>query len=244
MNEFTLPNGVLFDGVLYNKAHLEDLTGKQQNYLVNTKYKSPVDHVERLLGDLLVDLRDESNQSIKNKAAIPHVICQLMQIEDVQFLLVKLREISYGPRYFFEQLKCPHCSAKNNAEVNLEDLQVIHPTKARLAKYILPKSGMEIEYRPMNLSELKSFGADSERLLNNHVTETMLTILKRIGENTNIKLEDVEGLKAIDNEFIADNSPEYSHLDTKITHQCTACKKDFDFDLGEMSADFFALSRT
>lgn len=244
MNEFTLPNGILFDGILYNKAHLEELTGKQQNYLINTKYKSPVDHIERLLGDLLIDLRDESNQSIKNKAAMDHVVKNLMQVEDIQFLLVKLREISYGPRYFFDKLECSHCKARNHAEIALESLEVIHPTQERKDQYVLPKCGLQIEFKPLNFSELKAFGSDGDRLLNNHVTETMRSILKRLGDNHDVKTEDVEVLKVADTTYIANNAPQYSYLDNKITHKCSSCKKDFEFDLGEMNADFFAPSRT
>lgn len=242
MNEFTLPNGVLIDGVLYNKAHLEELTGKQQNYLVNTKYKSPVDHVERLLIDLLIDLRDESNTSILNHVTKQHLVTHTMQIEDIQFLLIKLREISFGERYFFDRLQCSHCGAKNSAELNLAKLEVIHHDKPEKHIHVLPKSGLEIEYKPMNLSELKAIGADTDKVMNNHVTEAYLTILKRLGDKSP-SASDIESLKALDTQEIALHAPKYSYLDNKVSHTCSSCKKDFDFDLEEMSANFFVLSR-
>lgn len=245
MNEFTLPNGVLYDGVLYKKAHLDELTGKQQNYLVNTKYKSPVDHIERLLVDLLIDLRDESNTSILNKVAKDHLVTKLMQIEDIQFLLIKLREITFGERYFFDKVACPHCASKNSAQVKLSTLEIIHPENAPCPEggHVLPKSGKLIEYKPLNLSELKAYGADSERLMNNHITEACYSILKSLA-NQAPSYSDIESLKALDTQYILDNAPKYNYLDNKLTHQCTSCKQDFDFDLGELNPDFFVLSRT
>ncbi len=244
MNEFTLPNGVVYDGVHYNKAHLDELTGKQQNYLINTKYKSPVDHIERLLVDLLLDLRDESNTSILNKVAKDHLVTKLLQIEDIQFLLIKLREISFGERYFFDKVQCPHCKAKNSAQVRLSTLEIINPenTPAPEGGHVLPKCGLHIQYKPLNLSELKAYGSDSERLVNNHITEACYSILKQLGSEAPTYAA-VENLKAMDTQYVIDNAPKYSYLDNKLTHQCSSCKQDFDFELGELTADFFVLSR-
>lgn len=244
MSEFKLPNGVRIGDTLYNVAHLDEITGKQQNYLVNTKYKSPVDHIEKLLGDLLTDLRDENNKSITNVANKQSVITHLMQIEDIQFLLVKLREISFGDRFFFEKIECTHCKAINSAEIKLSSLEVVQPPQKDPVDLILPKSGLRIEYKPLNLSELRSFGADQDRLLNNHITETIKILLRKLGDDENPSLEKIEGLKAMDNSFITKHSPSYAHLDNSITHACKECGKDFEFELGEMLASFFALSRT
>lgn len=244
MNEIKLPHGVLFDGTLYATAYLNEITGKQQNYLVNTKYKSPVDHIEHLLFDLLSDLKDDNNTSILSKVDKRHLITKLMQIQDIQVLLIKLREISFGDDYYFDTLKCPHCEAKNSAVVKLSSLEIkTYPMPEKLI-HMLPRSKKEIEYKPMNLSDLKRLGADQDRLMNNHVTETMITILKRVGEVTELKASDVESLPALDNKYIADNAPVYAHIDDTITHECASCHTDFDFNLGELSSDFFALSRT
>lgn len=244
MNEFTLPNGVIIDGVLYNKAHLDELTGKQQNYLVNTKYKSPVDHIERLLVDLLIDLRDASNTSILNSVTKDHLVAKLLNIHDIQFLLIKLREISFGERYFFDKVECPHCRAKNSAQIKLNSLEIIHPENNPIPEegHVLPKSGLKIEYKPLNLSELKAYGSDSERLMNNHVTESCVSLLKSLGSQAP-SIESVEGLKAMDTQYIIDNAPKYAYLDNKLTHSCSSCKQDFDFELGELTPDFFVLSR-
>ena len=245
MNEFILPNGITIDGVLYNRAHLEELTGKQQNYLVNTKYKSPVDHIERLLGDLLVDVRDSNQNSILNHVTKQHLVMKMLQIEDISFLLIKLREISFGEKYFFEKVECSHCKAKNTARLNLASLEIIKPENAPIPEggHVLPRAGLKIEYKPLNLSELASYGSDSERLLNNHITEACVSLLSKLG-NESVTAQTVESLKAKDTQYIIDNAPKYNYLDNKLTHQCTSCKRDFDFELGELSADFFAPSRT
>jgi len=222
MNEIKLPNGVLFNGTLYTTAYLDEITGKQQDYLVNTKYKSPVDHIEHLLMDLLKDLRDDSNTSIFPQVDKKHLITKLLQIEDIQALMIKLREISFGEDYFFDSLKCPHCGAKNHAKLMLNHLE-LKPANLKLdVERVLPKSGMSFDYKPMHLSDLKRIGSTQDQLLNNHVTETMLTIVKRLGDNESIKASDVQSLKALDNKFIAENAPTYAYLDNSITHECTS----------------------
>ena len=72
-----------------------------------------------------------------------------MIVADYQYLLHKLRIVTYGPEYD-TTLICPYCGCTNERTVNLEDLKVIQYSED-LSKYVefdLPKTGDRIRIRP------------------------------------------------------------------------------------------------
>ena len=127
MDTFKLPNGFVHKDKLYNILELEELTGKQQNYLINTKYKSHIQHIQPILNDLVVDIKSEDGESLLSEIKKEDIILKTLPIEDIQFILVKLREISYGSQYYFDkaQCKCPHCEKSGNYKLELDSLEII-----------------------------------------------------------------------------------------------------------------------
>ena len=234
--KFTLPNGLTGSGVLFNQIYLEELTGKQQNYLINTKYKSPIDHIEPLLTDLIKRVESEDGQELD--VPVKDLINKHLSIEDTSFILAKLREITFGETYILEKQECPHCQAQQDLSIDLSTLEVMTPEE-KSNTTILPKSGLEVEYNPITFGKLKGYSSDPDQMLNNAVTSTLSMVVKRIGENSNITEESIMELKALDNNHIQNNVPQQKHLDTKITHECNGCKKDFDIELEVLSSDFF-----
>jgi len=234
--KFTLPNGLSGNGVNYNVVYLEELTGKQQNYLINTKYKSPIDHIEPLLNDLLIRIESEDGQELD--VPVKDIINKHLSIEDTSFILIKLREITFGGTYILEKEECPHCQEKQDLSIDLESLEIIKADdKPKIT--ILPKSGLEVEYQPISFGKLKGYSSDPDQMLNNATTSTLSMIVKRIGETTHITEESIMELKALDTTHIQKNVPQQNHLDSKITHECKKCKKDFDIELEVLSSDFF-----
>lgn len=237
MAKFTLPNGVKYEEKLYDIAYLEEMCGKQQNYLINTKYKSPLDHIPPLMGDLLVRLETEEGEELKMSSE--EILKSHLQVEDLQFLLVKLREITFDEQYIIEGKECPHCQKKQDLVVNLAELEIIQPSQEKISMTVeLPKAGVEAEYKPLTFGDLRKYAVDPDRLMNKASTSTAVMVLKRIGEDSDITEEKVEALKAKDIKVIQDNAPEYPHLDSKIEHTCKHCGEDFDFELESMVADF------
>jgi len=234
--KFTLPNGLTGSGILFNQVYLEELTGKQQNYLINTKYKSPIDHIEPLLTDLIKRVESEDGQELD--VPIKELINKHLSIEDTSFILAKLREITFGETYILEKQECPHCQEKQDLSIDLGSLEIMTPEKKENTT-ILPKSGLEVEYNPITFGKLKGYSSDPDQMLNNAVTSTLSMVVKRIGDNSNITEESIMELKALDNNHIQKNVPQQSHLDTKITHECKGCKVDFDIELEVLSSDFF-----
>ena len=119
--KFTLPNGLTGSGILFNQVYLEELTGKQQNYLINTKYKSPIDHIEPLLTDLIKRVESEDGQELD--VPIKELINKHLSIEDTSFILAKLREITFGGTYILEKQECPHCQETQDLSIDLSSLE-------------------------------------------------------------------------------------------------------------------------
>lgn len=234
--KFTLPNGLTGSGILFNQVYLEELTGKQQNYLINTKYKSPIDHIEPLLIDLVKRVESEDGQELD--VPTKDLINKHLSIEDTSFILAKLREISFGETYILEKQECPHCQKTQDLSIDLSSLEIIKGDDKENTT-ILPKSGLEVEYTPISFGKLKGYSSDPDQMLNNAVTSTLSMVVKRIGENSNVTEESIMELKALDNNHIQKNVPQQNHLDTKITHECNDCAKDFDIELEVLSSDFF-----
>lgn len=243
MDTLLLPNGIQHEGKLYNKLQLNELTGKQQNYLVNTKYKSQIDHIERILVDLIVDIRNADEESLFKVIPKSEAILNHIHIEDIQFILVKLREISFGDKYFFEDVKCTHCQAKQKGDVviDLGKLEIIKANKSTNMEIVTP-SGKSVKYKPFSLVGLVKAAQNPEHTANAIYTSTLVSLVDTInGEKCTES--SLENLSAKDINFIAQNNPEFNKLDTEIIHTCTSCNQDFKVDMDIYSPSFFVPSR-
>lgn len=243
MDTLILPNGIQHEGKLYKKLQLEEITGKQQNYLINTKYKSQIDHVERMLGDLIIDLRNDEEESLFKLLPKSEAILQHIHIEDIQFILIKLREISFGGQYFFEAVKCTHCGEKQAGDVKIDlgTLEIINATKEPQLEVESP-TGKIVRYKPFTLAGLIKAAQNPEHTANAMFTSTLSAVVESIdGVKADEKL--MEGLKAKDLSFIGQNNPQYNKIDTEIIHNCSSCNKDFKIDMDLYSPSFFAPSR-
>lgn len=238
MNRFELPNGFIHGEKKAKYVYLEEMTGKQQNYLINTEYKSPIEHVEPVLSELITKVETEEGEEIQEKKS--HVVKHLLTIEDLQFILVKLRLVTFG-KYFESKQECSHCKAENNCSIDLEVLEVLPPEEDKPLLLKLPKLQEQVEFKPLTFSDLKKYSTDPKRLMNKATTSTAAMIVKRIGDNENVKEEDIEKLKALDIRTIQREAPQYNHIDIHFDHKCHSCEKDFDYDLEVISSDFLLL---
>lgn len=246
MSKFTLPNGVIHDGKLFNIIELDEIRGKHQNMLVNPNPKTPIDFIEPILTDLILDLSNSDSESIFPQVTKKHLTLHLLPIQDIQYILVKVREISYGKDYLMN-LNCTHCDEKNNAKLDLSTLSVsARQDKIGEAEMVLPKEGIEFRYKPMNLATLLKMAMQDGQ---SDFTKSMLTsltsfMLERLGEKQNPSPADLDNLRGSDLNYIRDNMPVLPEIDMKVEHTCTACQKDFEQELPVLAADFLLLTRT
>lgn len=238
MSRLELPNGIRKDGKLYKFAHLEEMTGKQQDYLISQKYKSPLDHIEPVLGDLVTKIETAEGEVLEGN--MKSIVTEVMQIEDVAFLLVKLREITFGDRHIFEKKECPYCEKKQDVLVYIDKLEII-PGDAEIKPVELPKSKVKAEYRPLNFKGLRGYLLNAEKVVDEVTTSTLAMIVKKIGEDEEITIDKIKALPAMDLKTIKENTPKFHEIDTKIEHTCKGCGKDFDFDMEVFGSDFLSL---
>lgn len=246
MSKFTLPNGVIHDGKLYNIVQLDEIRGKHQNMLVNPNPKTPIDHVEPIITDLVLDLHNSDSESIFPAISRKDLVLNKLPIQDIQFLLIKVREISYDKHYHMK-LNCTHCNAENNAKLDLSTLAV-SPRKDKIseAEQTLPKDQIPFGYGHMSLSHLMKLAIQDGK---SDFTKEMLTsltsfMLTNLGDNVKVQPSDLDNLKGSDLNYIRDNAPELAQIDMEVEHTCSSCGKDFKQELPALAADFLLHMRT
>jgi hypothetical protein len=238
MHRLKLPNGFTFEDKHYDVVFLKEITGKQQNYLSNTKYRSPIDHILPVLSELIDSIKTEDGFDcpLENKLALN----QYIAVEDIQFLFVKLRETSYDETMILEKQECTHCGKRQDIKVDLDKLEIIKPKKKQKTETELPKSKSKVQYRQLRYVDLQKHAAEPETLLDNAFTATTYMIVGKINDQDSTR-EIIEALPGKDIKHIQKNAPEYARIDTDIVHECSGCKQDFEIKLDPLAPDFLAL---
>tara|TARA_R100001086_G_scaffold245301_1_gene176058 strand:- start:523 stop:1263 length:741 start_codon:yes stop_codon:yes gene_type:complete len=246
MSRYTLPNGLELNGKLYNLIELDEIRGKHQNMMVNPNPKTPIDHIEPLLTDLVKDLTNSDSESALDQVSKKDLILYKLPIQDIQFIMIKVREVSYGKDYIM-QLQCTNCETKNNAKLDLSKLEVF-PRKDKLSKdeMKLPKEKIEFTYGHMSLSHLLKMAVEEGE---SEFTKSMLTsltafMLTSLGDKSPVQPSDLDELRGSDLDYIRDNMPSLSEIDMEVEHTCTSCNTDFKQELPALAADFLLRTRT
>lgn len=244
-----LPNG-LIDGVdHFDHAEIDELRGKQQNYLANTNLViQNIGHIPKILEDCVLSL--QTKEGLKWQGQMKDAV-QKLPSGDIETLLIKIRENTYGPRFYFEA-ECPHCQTMNkNLRVDLDKLELdVLPLDQMLDKsrttFILPKENKEVEVKPVYMKDLFSSIKTIKNKDEDLVTSVLALSLKRLGDNQKVTSKDVEQLSMKDILFLKDKLEGIKiegTIDTKIDTTCSNCGKDFDTRMDVFSSDFFSHTR-
>jgi hypothetical protein len=240
-----LPNGLIDGADHFTHARIDELRGKQQNYLTNKELVSGnIGHVPKILEDIVKSL--ETKSGIVWQGNIKEAISKL-SAGDIETILVKIRENTYGGKYYHE-IECPHCNAKNkDLRVDLDKLELtVMPLEDMMnrAKYTttLPKSNLEVELKPLYLKDLfdavKIVTGSQDEL----ITATLAMSIKRLGDKQKVTPKDLEDIAVSDimflNEFAEKLTLEGS-IDTEVTTDCSSCKKEFTYKLNVYDPSFF-----
>lgn len=187
----------------------------------------------------------------------PGISAYDMCLSDYQFLLHKLRIVTYGSEYHLST-KCPHCRSEQDSVVNLNDLETVEFDAENLTKimeFTLPKTGKKIKIRlqtPRMIDDVatrskevkkKSRGQDGESAFLYNVASLIETIDgKRIDP---VKKEDfVRNLPMMDTNYIVKHSQklvESFGLDTSLDMFCPTCGLDYT-TFFRVTAEFFGPS--
>jgi hypothetical protein len=242
--EVQLPDGFKTDsGIVYDKAKIGEITGRQQNYLMDLKgLKSGLSHIDKLLTDLVQGFfTQDGSQYQGSLVSALHKI----SISDIETLLVKIRENTYGNVYYMNS-RCTHCDAENKQKLDLSSLAITPSEVADKEKKVeitLPRSGKKAELKLMGLDSLHKSWKIFEKNQSELMTATASLALKSLDGKVDPTSEDLKSLPVMDIKYIND---EYSKIggkmDTTITHECKECGKDFDTRLNVVDPNFFSLT--
>lgn len=240
-----LPNGLIDGADHFTHARIDELRGKQQNYLTNKELVvGNIGHVPRILEDLVKTIETESG--LVWQGNIKDAI-QKLPAGDIETMLLKIRENTYGGKYYHEAA-CTHCEKVNkDLRVDLDKLELtIQPLAAMMdgAKYTttLPKLDQEVELKPLYLRDLFSAIKMVNGKQDELITTTLALSIKRIGTNSKVTPKDLEDISVSDithlNEF-ANKLVLEGYSDLEMTTECVECKKDFTYKLNVYDPSFF-----
>ena len=162
-----------------------------------------------------------------------------MALGDYEFLLHKLRIVTYGPKYKMG-LSCPHCLEAFEADADLEQLAIIDFDEDKfneLQTFVLPKSGDTIKIKfqtPHMLDDIELQTKEAKRKFKSADVEfDLLFLLKNVIDEVNgakmspDKLETyINNLPAKDMVKIVNNVDDLNAcvgVDSKLIVDCPHC---------------------
>ena len=180
-----------------------------------------------------------------------------MCLADYQFLLHRLRIVTYGTDYKLTT-KCPYCGTNHDGSIDLSELKVVEYNIEELNKYTeitLPKTGKNITLRMQTPRMVDDINAKSTELRkkskNTAGDAAFLFTLDAIIDTVDgikldpIKKEDfVRALPMMDSNYIikhAQKLVESFGIDTTIERQCIMCGLDYTSSF-RITSEFFGPS--
>lgn len=238
-----LPNGLLDGQDHFNYAEIDELRGKQQNYLVDKDLVvGNIGHLPKILADMVLSL--QTKEGLAWKGDMNEAIYKLPS-GDLETILVKVRENTYGPK-FYHEAQCPHCEHINkNLRLDLDQLAVdYYPLEQMLSKKVvtLPKGKIDVELKPIYLKDLFEVVKITQNKHDALVTSLMAVSIKRIGDKTKISSSDIDQIAASDLMYLQEEVGKLKlegSIDTNIQIDCTNCKKEFEIKLNCFDPSFF-----
>lgn len=235
---FTLPS----EGKVYNELIDPQIQLRSMTTAEEMRRMAPSEHNYENLCSIIDDCL------VKGPAMSSYDMC----LGDYQFLLYKLRLVTYGSEYPVD-VTCPYCRFTNHEKINLDNLFVKTYTE-EIDKYktlVLPASKKKITLKmitPRMLDTLNDKVREFKRKANTTVDSAVLYSISSVidtidGKKPNeaILEEFVRNLPMKDTNLIANYSDKASSLigvDTEIIFRCGMCGLDHSTRI-PMNSEFF-----
>ena len=220
---FTLPS----KGLIYKKPINPNVTLRSMTTIEELLRCSQTDSPYKVMSDIIEGCMKEK----------PDIHVYDMCIGDYQFLLHKLRAITYGKDYKMS-ITCPNCGEITDSIADLDSIEILEydDTYNDFTHITLPVTNKEIDLKyqtPRDLDEIarknKEFQRKTKTNLDYSLIYTMVSMIDKVdGEYLNvIQLEEFcKKLPMKDVNFLILKSDELSRkvgLDTRIITKCGQC---------------------
>jgi hypothetical protein len=240
-----LPNGLIDGGDHFNMARIDELRGKQQNYLSDKELVvGNIGHVPKILEDLVKSLETENGLAWQGN--IKEALYKI-PVGDIETILLRIRENTFGAKYYHET-ECPHCQHKNkDLRIDLDKLKLTTMPLADMMNnasrtMILPKCKLETELKPLYMKDLFDAVKMATGKQDELVTTTLALSIKRMGDKSKVTSADLAEIPVTDimslNDFAEKLTLEGS-IDTDVQTECSDCKKEFEYKLNVYDPSFF-----
>ena len=228
-NEYTLPSlGKVYDREINPNFKLRSMTTQEEMKRLNHSDK-PNKNISELIDACLVE----------DIGISAYDLC----LPDFQYMLHKLRIVTYGPNYKLTS-SCPWCGSSNMNQVNLDEMSVKEFDEELYAKYIefeLPMLKREVRLKmqtPRILDTIAARVRDYKKknvYMDGDVTLlfTLEALIDTIDGNIPEKFKLTEFLKKLpmmDTNYItkaAEILNESFGLDKSLEHTCSVCGLDY-----------------
>lgn len=180
-----------------------------------------------------------------------------MCLADYQFLLHRMRVVTYGADYHTTS-KCPYCRSQNNDVINLMNLEVVPFNEqdfTKLTEFTLPKTGKTIKIRmqtPRMMDEINTRAKELQKRSNNSNGDSafLLTVQSLIDTVDGVKLDVIKKedfvlkLPMMDTNYIikhAQKLVESFGINNTITKVCPICGLEYHSNF-RVTSEFFGPS--
>lgn len=220
---FTLPS----KGLIYDKEVNPRVTLRSMTTLEEMKRLSPTDTPYKVMSDIIEACMQEK----------PSIHVYNMALGDYQFLLHKLRVVTYGPEYKM-LIKCNHCDAVTESIANLDSLAVNEYTSDIIKQKMitLPKTNRQVLLRfqaPHDLDQIAYLSAEMKKKTKQNIDYSVLYTLISLVEKVDGQILDpisveefIKNLPSRDANYILNQATKLSNavgVDNEITIKCANC---------------------
>lgn len=242
--EYTLPSkGQVYSENVNPVVKIRSMTTEEE-----MKRLAPSDRAYKNLCEIIDDCL------VENPGLSSYDMC----LADYQFLLHKLRVVTYGPSYNTSSV-CPHCGTENEGKIDLNSLEVVEYNSDDFAKYlefVLPVTKKKITIRmqtPRMIDDISQSTRELRKKSKNTASGDsafLFTLQKLIdtidGQKIDpIKKEDfVRQLPMMDTNYImkhAQKLVESFGIKTAINQECSVCGLDYTSSF-RITSEFFGPS--
>lgn len=240
VEECTLPSlGKIYTPEINSEVKIRSMTTIEE-----MRRLAPSEHAYKNLCELIDDcIVDDIGMSVYD-----------MHLADYQYLLHKLRIVTYGTEYKFE-CSCPWCKSKNVGNVDLSTFPITNYEPGSLDKYLkftLPQTEKVVELNlqtPRNVDNVNKLAKEDKHRYSNLsesiFIHTLLSLIKTVdGEKLDyVQLERfVKGLPMRDTNYIikcAEKTVESFGMDTTLKVECSGCGLDYTVPF-RITSEFFS----